>query len=159
MGAGYHGGFGKTYGDRVHKGNGLSNNEIYIRYKNLIDTKLVVEMEKNNIKFSKDSLVFVTKDKSGQIIFLETGKDEAGLNHIQRRHSREFVEAFGVKSKDIPNFLYKVISDGVIVDERMEMRRGREAFTKVYDYQGNYYILTGIGTNGFVVTARPAKKE
>ena len=79
MGAGYHGGFGKTYGNGVHKANVSSS----ISKKNLIDENLVFEMQKNNIKFTKENLVFVTRDKSGQIIFLEKGKDDAGLKHIQ----------------------------------------------------------------------------
>lgn len=157
MGAGYHGGFGKTYGNSTHKANesGAPSNKNL----NLINENLVAEMQKNKIKFTKENLVFVTKDKSGQIIFLEKGKNNAGLKHIQNRHTRELFEAFGVKGSNIPNFLYKVITNGDIVDNQTEIRNGRKTVTKVYDYQGNYYILTGIGTNGFIVTARPARKE
>ena len=90
---------------------------------------------------------------------METGKDDAGLKHIQQRHTREFQDAFSVKKEDIPHFLYKVVREGNIVDNHIEIRNGKPTVTKVYDYQGNYYILTGVGTNGFIVTARPAKKE
>lgn len=116
-------------------------------------------MERTHVKFTKKNLVFATRDKTGQIIFLETGKDDAGLKHIQQRHTREFYEAFSVKKENIPHFLYKVVREGNIVDNHIEIRNGRQTVTKVYDYQGNYYILTGVGTNGFIVTARPAKKE
>ncbi|MBQ8374869.1 MAG: hypothetical protein IJX98_04765 [Clostridia bacterium] len=154
MGAGYHGGFGSTKGAKSHQ------KAVEEKQKNsLIDPKIVSEMERNNIKFTRTNLVFTTKDKTGQIIFLEIGKDDAGLKHIQQRHTREFFEAFSVKKEDIPHFLYKVVREGNIVDNHIEIRNGRQTITKVYDYQGNYYILTGVGTNGFIVTARPAKKE
>ncbi len=39
-------------------------------------------MQKNRIKFTKENLVFVARDKTGQIVFLEKGKDDAGLKHI-----------------------------------------------------------------------------
>lgn len=155
MGAGYHGGFGKTYGNSTHKDNGTS----YISQKNLINENIVFEMQKNRIKFTKENLVFVARDKTGQIVFLEKGKDDAGLKHIQNRHAMEFFEAFGVKSGNIPHYLYKVVTNGNIADNHIEIRNGRKTVTRVYDCQGNYYILTGIGTNGFIVTARPARKE
>lgn len=154
MGAGYHGGFGSTKGAKSHQKIAEEKKK-----KSLLDPKIVSEMERNNIKFTKSNLVFATKDKTGQIIFLETGKDEAGLKHIQQRHTREFYEAFSVKKENIPHFLYKVVREGNIVDNHIEIRNGRQTITKVYDYQGNYYILTGVGTNGFIVTARPARKE
>lgn len=31
-------------------------------------------------------------------------------------------------------------------------------FERVYSYQGNYYIVIGIGTNGFIISAYPHKK-
>lgn len=89
---------------------------------------------------------------------MESGNDGAGLMHIKKRHVREFFEAFNVREEVISLFLYKVICWGDIVDMHIEIRNGKEAVTKVYDYQGAYYILTGVGTNGFIVTARPAKK-
>lgn len=154
MGAGYHGGFGNTKGAKSHQKTIEEQQK-----KTLIDSKIVSEMERNHIKFTKENLVFTTKDKTGQIIFLETGKDDAGLKHIQQRHTREFHDAFSVKKEEIPHFLYKVVREGNIVDNHIEIRNGKQTVTKVYDYQGNYYILTGVGTNGFIVTARPAKKE
>ncbi len=154
MGAGYHGGFGQTKGSKTHQKAAEEKQK-----KNLIDSKIVSEMERTHIKFTKENLVFATRDKTGQIVFLETGKDDAGLKHIQQRHTREFFETFSVKKEDIPIFLYKVVCEGNIVDNHIEIRNGRQTITKVYDYQGNYYILTGVGTNGFIVTARPAKKE
>lgn len=150
MGAGYHGGFGQTKGAKQHQ---------KVFQNTLVEKKLVSEMERKKIKFTKENLVFTTKDKTGQIVFLETGNEGAGLMHIQQRHMREFYDVFKVKKEDISYFLYKVVREGNIVDNHIEIRNGKQTITKVYDYQGNYYILTGIGTNGFIVTARPTRKE
>lgn len=51
MGTGFHGGFGKT--------EGAKNNE---------EKALVKELERNGVKFSKEDIVFITKDKTGQIV-------------------------------------------------------------------------------------------
>lgn len=60
MGAGYHGGFGNTKGLKSHQQVVEEKQK-----KNLIDPKIVSEMERNNIKFTKSNLVFTTKDKTG----------------------------------------------------------------------------------------------
>lgn len=30
-------------------------------------------------------------------------------------------------------------------------------FERVYYYEGSYYVMTGIGTNGYIVSAYPIK--
>ena len=53
MGAGYHGGFGKTKGNTSHNsGENIENN--LSQKECLIDKKLVSEMEKNKVKFKKE---------------------------------------------------------------------------------------------------------
>lgn len=32
---------------------------------------------------------------------------------------------------------------------------GREGYEKLYRYKNQYYLLTGVGTNGFIVTSYP----
>jgi hypothetical protein len=44
--------------------------------KNLID-----ELIEKNVKINADDVVFITRDRSGQIIWLETGNEMAGLTH------------------------------------------------------------------------------
>ena len=39
------------------------------------------------------------------------------------------------------------------------MRRNREGIEKLYSYNGKYYLLTGVGTNGFLVSAYPIKEK
>ncbi len=34
----------------------------------------------------------------------------------------------------------------------MVLRNGRNGFEKLYNYEGKYYLLSGIGTNGYGTT-------
>ena len=156
MGAGYHGGFGNTAGENKHKKAIDNRNPIH---KRLIDESLIKELRKNNIKFSEKDILFITKDKTNQIVWLEKGNDGAGFEHIKSRHGRDFAKAFNFSENSLHESLYKVIKYGNVVDDHIEIRNGISSITRVYDYQGTYYLLTGIGTNGFIVTARPQKKE
>ena len=148
MGAGFHGGFGNTDGTKSNETN-----------------KLIKELESNGVKFSKEDIVFITKDKTGQIVWLEKGNSTAGLEHIVNGngrtsgHAKDFVRAFGVSKAQIPNYLNKVISQGEIVKNSLIKRENRECFERIYYYEGKHYVVTGIGTNGFIVSAYPKKMK
>ena len=92
MGAGYHGGFGSTSGSVI--GNAGSDGE------NEIDENLKKELRNNNIKFNEKDMVFITRDKTGQIIWLENGNSSAGLKHIldgkdgSPGHAKDFEKVF-----------------------------------------------------------------
>ena len=119
----------------------------------------IQELRNRGEKFNEEKIVFITKDATGQIIWLEKGNNLAGLEHIIQRHSEHFEKAFGFKQEQIPNFLEDVITHGTIISNKITMRNGREGFERIYERSGNYYILAGIGSNGFIVSARPAQKE
>lgn len=144
MGAGYHGGFGNSNGTKNH-----------------LKSDLIAELEKNKIKFTKEDIVFITKDKSGQVVWLEKGNSGAGLKHIldgdgnSPGHKTHFEKAFGINASQIPSFLNKVISEGEIVANNMKIRNGHPGFERIYYYNGKHYLLAGIGTNGFIVSAYP----
>ncbi len=152
MGAGYHGGFGKTNGDKTHQKNletakNASNN--------LIDKNIVSEMERNNIKFTKENLIFTTKDKTGQLIFLEKGNSSAGLKHIEQRHTKDFVEKHKIQASQVSKHIHSVFTQGDLEYSRTTVKKGKEGFERLYKYKGKYYLLSGVGTNGFVVSAYP----
>ena len=71
MGTGFHGGFGKTEGAK--------------RYET---AELIKELEKNRIKFNKKDIIFITKDGTGQTLWLEKGNSSAGLEHILNGNER-----------------------------------------------------------------------
>lgn len=144
MGAGQHGGFGKTQGAKSNKIDNLIN-----------------ELESNNIKFSKEDIVFITKDKTGQTVWLEKGNSFAGLEHIINGngrtpgHAKDFEKAFGVSKSQLPDYLHEVISNGSVISNKLKNINGLSGFERIYYYEKKYYVMTGIGTNGFIVTAYP----
>ena len=131
MGAGYHGGFGKTKGNSLHEINEPPKKKIP-KETSLIDENLVSEMENNQIKFTKENLVFATKDKTGQIVFLETGKDDAGLKHIEQRHTKDFIEKHKIEASQIPKHIYSVFTQGDLEYSRITVKNGKEGFERLY---------------------------
>lgn len=160
MGAGYKGGFGHTAGEKKHQKN---IEETKKSSSGLIDKNLVSEMEKNKIKFTKNDLVFTTKDKTGQLIFLEKGNSTAGLKHIldgngkKAGHAEDFKKAIGISREEIPSYLHKVITHGTIIKEEVKTFGNKTGYERDYYYNGKYFVVTGIGTNGFLVSAYPKK--
>lgn len=104
-------------------------------------------------------------DSDFMIVWLEKGNSTAGLEHIVNGngrtsgHAKDFERAFGVSKAQIPNYLNKVISQGEIVKNSLIKRGNRECFERIYYYEGKHYVVTGIGTNGFIVSAYPKKMK
>ncbi len=121
----------------------------------MINENLVAELERKGVKFSRENMLFITRDKTGQIIWLENGSKGAGLEHIQMRHARDFADKVNVRESDIPAFLHRVITYGTVVENKIVKRHGRDGYSRKYRYAGRDYILTGIGLNGFLVSAYP----
>ncbi len=169
MGAGYHGGFGNTQGSvqkeipverSIEKQPEEEQNETQDIRQRLID-----ELIQDNVKISVDDVVFITRDKSNQIVWLEKGNSAAGLEHIlngdgkKPGHANDFEKAFGILRDQIPEYLNKVISNGTIVSNQLVQRGINKGFERIYYYEGKHYVVTGIGTNGFIVSAYPKKMK
>lgn len=161
MGGGYHGGFGKTKGafdDVSCKTPAVKESGDILSEKMLIS-----ELEKSGAKFTRENIVFVTKDKSGQIIWLEKGSPTAGLEHIlngnekSSGHTADFEKAFNISRENIPSFIKRVVSEGTIISNSLKVINGRQGYERIYYYKGKYCMLTGIGTNGFIVSAYPVE--
>lgn len=125
---------------------------------------MLSKLEEAGVKFNRNDVLFVTKDKTGQMIWLEKGNPKAGLEHILNGddksggHAQQFEKAFGLKPDDIPDYLNKVITNGVIVSNQLKMIGNNRGYERVYYYEGNYNIVTGIGTNGFIISAYPHRR-
>lgn len=144
MGAGFHGGFGNTEGARDNETNNL-----------------IAELEKRGVKFTREDIVFITKDGTGQTVWLEKGNPSAGFEHILNGdgkspgHAADFEKAFGISRMQIPMFLKNIVSKGQIVSNNLKIVNRRNGYERIYYYEGKHYVLAGIGTNGFIVTAYP----
>lgn len=125
--------------------------------------QLIQELKSSNTKFSEKDMLFITKDKTGQTVWLEKGSSGAGLKHIldgdgtTTGHANDFQKAFGISRSEVPAYLEKVISNGKVVSNTLKPIGNRMGYERVYYYNGNYHVVTGIGTNGFIVSAYPKR--
>ena len=111
------------------------------------------------VKFNADDVVFVTKDKSDQLIWLEKGNDNAGLKHILNKHTDDFFAKHNVSKENIVSYIKEIVANGNIEYSRLTKRGNREGIEKLYSHNDKYYLLTGTGTNGFIVSAYPIKEK
>ena len=90
-------------------------------------SQFIQELKSKNIKFSEKDIQFITKDKTGQTVWLENGNSNAGLKHIldgngtTKGHAGDFQRAFGISRAEIPAYLEKVISNGKIVESKTKL--------------------------------------
>ena len=117
---------------------------------------LLLELKEAGVKYNKEDIVFVARDKTGQLLWLETGTIQAGLKHILAKHLQDFTTAFKLEEKDIPQFLENIVTYGEVISNVPS--KNANGFDRIYDYEGNYYMFAGIGSNGFIVTAFPVGK-
>ncbi len=125
----------------------------------MIDESLIVELERNGVKFTRKDMLFVTRDKTGQIVWLEKGNAGAGMGHIKSRgHDEQIAKAFGIPKTEVEAYLRKVISQGSIVRNELKPIGNRMGYERVYYYEGEYCVIAGAGTNGFIVSAYPHRR-
>ena len=142
----------------------LSQGNVDSKTEELTKKHMIDQLTKAGVKFNPNYVLFVTKDKMGQLVWLEKGNKSAGLEHIlygdgrSRGHASDFKKALGLESSQLSGYLQKVITYGSIVSNTIKPVGNIMGFEKVYSYEGNYYIVIGIGTNGFIVSAYPRKK-
>ncbi len=67
----------------------VADNEAKLKYEAdnapLLDENLIEELRQSDAKFSREKMIFVTRDATGQIVWLEEGNKAAGLNHLKAR--------------------------------------------------------------------------
>lgn len=120
---------------------------------------LISELKAKKVKFSEGDVKFVTRDKTGQIVWLETGNASSGLQHIVTRHAKDFEAKHGITKSQISDHLNNVFSSGKVEYNRITNRNGRTGYERLYSYNGKYYLQTGVGTNGYIVSAYPISKS
>lgn len=136
--------------------NGIANATGPSDHEPLINESLVAELVQNKAKFKRADMVFITRDKTGQVIWLEKGNDLAGLTHLNRRgHIKDLSDKFGVAEKSVPELIRNIVRDGTVISSKLVKRHGRDGYERKYEYQGKQVVLAAIGTNGFLVSIYP----
>ncbi len=85
---------------------------------------LIAELRKAAIKHTPENIIRITKDPSGKIVFLETGKGGergSGLLHILENHREDFLQR-GIAEEQIPDLIITAISEGTIIGIQGESR-------------------------------------
>ena len=107
-------------------------------------------------KYSKEKLLFVEKDKSGKVVFLEEGNVKSGYNHIYERHAKDFEVKHHIESAKLKEHLRNIIKDGQILSTKDRIVDNKIiGFDRIYLYKNKYYACAGISSNGFIVTMYP----
>lgn len=112
---------------------------------------LMEELRNSGVKFNEEDVVMVTKTKKNELVWLEKGNDSKGLKHIVDGHERDFKNKFGVNKESIPSTIKDIFQNG----KEINSRRKNGGLEKVYLYKGEYIVITGVGTNGFIVSVYP----
>jgi len=113
---------------------------------------LFKELENGGVKFSKEDTLFITRDKTGQIVWLENGNLSAGLNHIIEEHGSQF-DGKGVSNDEIPIYIMEAVSQGNVVGYQGK-KNPRTIYEFIYKGRKQRVAIT-IGPNGFIVGANP----
>ncbi len=122
----------------------------------MIDESLVAELERLEVKFNRKEMVFIARDKTGQIVWLENGTSSAGLTHLEKRgHIGDLSRKFCVDESDVPRLIRNIVRDGKVVSNKLVDRHGRKGYERTYEYREHKVVLAAIGTNGFLVTIYP----
>lgn len=120
---------------------------------------LIEGLEENGIKFTKENIVFIKKDEKGKTIWLETGNDNVGLKHTVKKHGSQFKNALGISEDKIASTIANVITKENYVWGTIDYVNGIKKINKYYKYNDTYYIFTGFGDNGFIITSHPFKPK
>ena len=137
-----------------------SNEENEEKLKNeYVLNKGIIELKKAKVKFNEKDVIFVVRDKSGQLIWLEKGDLGVGLNHIFAHHENDFLNKFGANKDEIPYLIKDIILKSKILYEHKEYRNGILCLTKIYLYKDKHLILGAIGSNGFISSIYPIDEE
>lgn len=103
-------------------------------------------------RITPENVVDIRKLPDGRTVWLETGNDAAGLQHIYRRHEADFASK-GIPREQVPTVVMDALQQGNVV--------GTNGSANVYRIVHNgteQHIAIGVGSNGFVVRANPVSQ-
>ncbi len=111
---------------------------------------LIAQVQANGEKISPEKVLMITKDPSDKIVWMETGNNKSGLEHIIDKHGHEF-NGRGIANDDIPNYVLEAVHQGHIVG-----LQGKRNPRSIYEFTYNgvkQRIAVQVATNGYIVGA------
>ncbi|MBC6471450.1 MAG: hypothetical protein GDA48_00225 [Hormoscilla sp. GM102CHS1] len=115
-------------------------------------TSIIAELRQADIKHSPENILGIAKLPDGNIVFLESGDSESGLQHILQEHSDDFADR-GISPDQIADVVMAAVTTGRLVGYQ-----GRSRTRLIYELTFNgetQYIAVTIGSNGYIVGANP----
>lgn len=115
--------------------------------------QLIDEVIVSGWKISPEKVVGITRDPNDKIIWLETGNESSGLEHIIIEHKSDFND-IGITQDVISNFVLEAVHQGKIIGTQGKGKNPRAIYE--VEYNGNMYkIAIQVGSNGYIVGANP----
>jgi hypothetical protein len=114
---------------------------------------LLKELAASGVKHDPAAIVNIFRDSEGRIVWLETGDEARGLQHIIVRHGEELAGK-GITEAEVPDLLQTAIQDGEIVGYQGK-GTGRPIYEVLFHGKPIRIAIT-IGSNGFIVGANLA---
>jgi len=111
---------------------------------------LIAEVQANGEKISPDKVVMITKDPNNKIVWMETGNNRSGLEHIIDRHGKEF-NGRGISNENVPNYVLEAVLQGNVVGTQGK-RNPRTVYEFIYNGK-KQRIAVQVGSNGYIVGA------
>jgi uncharacterized protein RhaS with RHS repeats len=113
--------------------------------------ELLDELANSGVKYNPDDVTAITKAVNGKLVWLETGNEQSGLEHIMS-HANDFA-AKGISKDEIVDFIMNALSKGEIVGYQGE-GTGRPIYEVMYNGVLQRVAIT-VGSNGYIVGANP----
>ena len=114
---------------------------------------LIDEVIANGDKISPNKVVMITRDPSDKIVWLETGNDASGLQHIIKEHGSQF-NGKGISNENIPNYVLEAVYQGNIVGTQGKKSPPRTVYEFTYN-EKKQRIAVQVSNNGYIVGANP----
>jgi filamentous hemagglutinin len=117
-----------------------------------VKNTLINELSEQGVKHTPENIIDIAKTPEGKIVFLETGNNSAGLQHIIKEHGDDFINR-GISEVQIPDVVMTAITKGKVVGYQ-GVGKGRPIYE--FEFNGQIQrIAVTTSNNGFIVGANP----
>ncbi|MEW8460667.1 MAG: LysM peptidoglycan-binding domain-containing protein [Candidatus Thiodiazotropha endolucinida] len=116
---------------------------------------LLDELGQSGVKHTPENIIDIRKTQDGQIVFLETGNRQAGLEHILVRHEQDFANV-GIHADQIPDAVMTAVTQGKVIGYQGK-NQGRTIYETVFN-DTRHRISVTVSDNGFIVGANPQSR-
>lgn len=115
---------------------------------------LIAELQAAGVRHNPDEILQIAKKPDGIIVFLETGNNRSGWQHIRNNHAVNFA------SRGIPEEELQVAVMAAVVSGRMIGTQGssRSVYEVLFNNE-TQYISVEVAINGYIVGANPTPRR